>query len=51
MIKKVIEILKGIKMERISVLITGASGGGVGEQIIKALKLSSLNLEISDDKC
>lgn len=33
-------------MERISVLITGASGGGVGEQIIKALKLSSLNLEI-----
>ncbi|MDN5096028.1 ATP-grasp domain-containing protein [Aliarcobacter butzleri] len=33
-------------MERISVLVTGASGGGVGEQIIKALKLSSLNLEI-----
>lgn len=33
-------------MEKISVLVTGASGGGVGEQIIKALKLSSLNLEI-----
>ncbi|WP_323585279.1 ATP-grasp domain-containing protein [Aliarcobacter butzleri] len=33
-------------MERINVLVTGASGGGVGEQIIKALKLSSLNLKI-----
>lgn len=33
-------------MKQISVLVTGASGGGVGEQVIKALKLSSLNLEI-----
>ncbi|PCJ17075.1 MAG: carbamoyl phosphate synthase [Candidatus Cloacimonadota bacterium] len=33
-------------MEKISVLVTGASGGGVGEQILKALKLSSLNLFI-----
>lgn len=33
-------------MDQISVLVTGASGGGVGEQIIKALKLSSLNLKI-----
>lgn len=33
-------------MNTINVLVTGASGGGVGEQIIKALKLSSLNLYI-----
>lgn len=33
-------------MKKINVLVTGASGGGVGEQIIKALKLSSLNLFI-----
>lgn len=33
-------------MNKINVIVTGASGGGVGEQIIKALKLSSLNLNI-----
>jgi carbamoyl-phosphate synthase large subunit len=33
-------------MRKINVIVTGASGGGVGEQIMKALKLSSLNLTI-----
>ena len=33
-------------MDKINVIVTGASGGGVGEQIIKALKLGTLNLEI-----
>ncbi|PUE63766.1 ATP-grasp domain-containing protein [Arcobacter caeni] len=33
-------------MNKINVMVTGASGGGVGEQIIKALKLSTLNLNI-----
>jgi len=33
-------------MNKISVIVTGTSGGGVGEQIMKALRLSSLNIEI-----
>ena len=33
-------------MSRINVLVTGVSGGGVGEQILKALKLSTLDLRI-----
>ncbi|WP_027396859.1 ATP-grasp domain-containing protein [Anaerovibrio lipolyticus] len=31
-------------MEKVNVLITGAGGGGVGEQIIKCLKLSELSV-------
>ncbi len=34
-------------MEKIRVLVTGVGGGGHGEQILKALKLSTLNLEIN----
>ena len=33
-------------MKKINVLVTGASGGGVGEQITKALRLSDLDLYI-----
>ncbi|MCD4742023.1 MAG: ATP-grasp domain-containing protein [Desulfobacteraceae bacterium] len=33
-------------MKRISVLVTGVGGGGVGQQIIKSLKLSKSNYEI-----
>jgi carbamoyl-phosphate synthase large subunit len=33
-------------MKKISILVTGVSGGGVGEQIVKALRLSNLNLNI-----
>lgn len=33
-------------MNKLNVMVTGASGGGVGEQIIKALKLSTLDLNI-----
>ncbi len=33
-------------METIKVLVTGAGGGGIGEQVIKCLKLSSLNFFI-----
>ena len=33
-------------MSKINVIVTGASGGGVGEQIMKALKLSNLDLMI-----
>jgi carbamoyl-phosphate synthase large subunit len=33
-------------MEIINVLVTGAGGGGIGEQVIKCLKLSSLKFNI-----
>ena len=33
-------------MKNINVIVTGVSGGGVGAQIVKALKLSSLDLNI-----
>ncbi len=33
-------------MDAITVMITGVGGGGVGEQILKALKLSSLSFEV-----
>ena len=33
-------------MSLINVIVTGASGGGVGEQIMKALRLSTLSLNI-----
>jgi len=33
-------------MEKLNILITGIGGGGHGEQILKALKLSSLDLHI-----
>ena len=32
--------------DQLSVLVTGVGGGGLGEQLIKALRLSSLNLKI-----
>jgi carbamoyl-phosphate synthase large subunit len=31
---------------KLSILVTGVGGGGLGEQIVKALRLSELNLEI-----
>lgn len=33
-------------MKKINVLVTGAGGGGIGEQVIKCLRLSNLNLKI-----
>lgn len=33
-------------LEKLNVMVTGVGGGGVGEQILKCLKLSNLNLRI-----
>lgn len=33
-------------MNQINILVTGAGGGGIGEQVIKCLRLSSLNCSI-----
>ena len=33
-------------MDKINILVTGAGGGGIGEQVIKCIRLSSLNCNV-----